>query len=154
MAEIAKKGRHKDAASDFLVALLDEVRMALENDYAYGSEFPARIENAIQTGCASGKISSEDQMRFAIIFRRSGLPVPQSLVLDPGNEPIVEAGDLPDPSALLTDLASQIQAEGGTPFDAYQSLDEMFAAMPGELQAMFAMVLAAVDNPFLERCAL
>lgn len=144
----------KDDISNFLVMLLDEVRMSLENDYGYGAEFPGKIEGAVQIEISSGSLTSEDLMRFAVIFHRAGLAVPQSLVLEPSTTvPPIDAEDI-DISELMEDLARKIEAEGGTPYDGYVGLDELLVAVPAEIRVNIAHYIAASDSHFLERCAM
>jgi hypothetical protein len=139
---------------ELLRLLLDEARMGLENDYAYASRFLETVEIAIDAGIESGELKQQDLMTFAKLYRRAGLPVPQSLVIDPDMVAPPKEGQDIDPSEMLEGLARDVQTEGGGPFELFSGLSEMTAALSDEFQANFANQVSIVPSPIFERCAL
>jgi hypothetical protein len=143
-----------NSAYQVLGLLLDEARMGLENDSEYAGDFLETIEMAVQAGAVAGAIQPESIIEFAGLYRKVGLPVPQSLMIDPDNMPSpADMGGF-DLSQNLEGLARDIMAEGGSAFDLFSAIDTMLAAVPEEIQASLANHIATMDDPCFERCAL
>lgn len=141
-------------ACQILSLLLDEARMGLENDNDYAEGFLKTVEMAVQAGVAAGAVQQENLMEFAGLYRIVGLPVPQSLILDPDNmSPPSDMGDF-DLSENLENVARDIMAEGCSAYDLFNAIDTMMAFAPEEIQADLANHIATMDGPFFERCAL
>lgn len=141
-------------AHQILSLLLDEARMGLENDNEYAEDFLETIEMAVQAGTAAGAIKQENLIEFAGLYRKVGLPVPQSFMIDPDN--MIPPADMEnfDLSGNLENLARDIMADGGSAYDLFNAIDTMLAAVPEEIQASLANHIATMDGPFFERCAL
>ena len=141
-------------AVQLLSLLLDEARMGLENDNEDAEGFLETIEMATQAGLAAGAIQQESLMEFAGLYRKVGLPVPQSFMIDPDNmgpPPSMVDFDL---SESLENLSRDIIAEDGSAYDFFSAIDTMLAAVPEEIQASLANHISTMDGPFFERCAL
>lgn len=150
----AQDDDNSGSAVQLLSLLLDEARMGLENDNEYAEGFLETIEMAVQAGLAAGAIQQENLMEFAGLYRKVGLPVPQSFMIDPDNMgPPPDMGDV-DLSESLENLARDVIAEGGFAYDLFNAIDTMLAAVPEEIQASLANHIATMDGPFFERCAL
>lgn len=142
------------SAVQLLSLLLDEARMGLENDNEFAEDFLETIEMAVQAGLAAEAIQQKNLMEFASLYRKVGLPVPQSFMIDPDNmgpPPDMEDFDL---SENLESLARDVMAEGGSAYDLFNAIDAMLAAVPEEVQAGLANHIATMDGAFFERCAL
>ncbi len=109
---------------------------------------------AVQAGVAAGAVKQENMMEFAGLYRRVGLPVPQSFMIDPDN--MAPPSDMEgfDLSENLENVARDIMDEGGSAYDLFNAIDTMMAAAPEEIQAGLANHIATMDGPFFERCAL
>ena len=59
-----------------------------------------------------------------------------------------------DPSENLENIARDIADKGGSAYDLFNSIDTTMAAAPKEVQAGLANLIATMDGPFFERCAL
>ena len=142
------------SASQLLSLLLDEARMGLENDDAYGEGFLETVEMAIQENLEAGTIKQQHLMEFAGHYKLVGLPVPQSLMLNVDNmTPPSNPGEL-DLSENLQGIARDVLADGGSAYDLFNTIDAMLAAIPEEIQAAFTNHLASMDSAIFERCAL
>ncbi len=150
----AQEDDHSGGGHQVLSLLLDEARMGLENDSEYAEDFLETVEMAVQAGLAAGAIQQTNLIEFAGLFRRVGLTVPQSFMIDPDNmTPPPDTGDF-DLSEILESLARDVMAEDGSAHDLFDAIDTMLAAVPVEIQASLANHIAAMESPFLERCAL
>ncbi len=150
----AQEDDHSGGAHQILSLLLDEARMGLENDSEHAEDFLETLEMAVQAGVAAGAVQQANLMEFAGLYRRVGLPVPQSFMIDPDNmSPPADMGDF-DLSENLESLARDVMAEGGAAYDLFNAIDAMLAAVPEEIQATLANHIATMDGPFFERCAL
>jgi len=150
----AQEDDHSGGAHQILSLLLDEARMGLENDNEYAEDFLETLEMAIQAGVAAGALQQENLMELAGLYRRVGLPIPQSLMIDPDNMTAPpDMGDF-DLSENLENLARDVMAEGGSAYDLFNAIDTMLAAVPEEIQAGLANHIATMDGSFFERCAL
>ena len=150
-------GHLKDEAGDALVLLgllLDEARMGLENDGAHASDFLANVEMAIEAGFEAGAFEGRQLMEFAAQYQRVGLPIPNSLLIDPDEMPLPKDAEDIDPSESLEKIAMELLANGGSPYDLFSGLDEMTAVMPDNMKAGFANHLATLPDPVFGRCAL
>jgi len=141
-------------AAQLLSLLLDEARMALENDAEYAEDFLEAVEMTIKSGVSGGALQPPDIMEFAALYKRAGLSVPQSLMLDFDNMPAPQEFDDVDPSKLMQALVDEVTEAGGSAFDLFGAIDSMLAVLPEELQSQFINYLITLDNPLLERCAL
>ena len=150
----AQEDNHSGGAHQILSLLLDEARMGLENDNEYAEDFLKTVEMAVQAGVAAGAVRQENLMEFAGLYRRVGLPVPQSFMIDPDNMPPPSDMEGFDLSENLENLARDVMSEGGSAFDLFNAIDTMLAAVPEEIQAGLANHIATMDGPFFERCAL
>ncbi len=151
---VAQEDNHSGHAHQMLSLLLDEARMGLENDNEYAPDFLETVEMAVQAGVAAGAVKQKNMMEFAGLYRRVGLPVPQSFMIDPDNmapPPDMEGFDL---SENLESLARDVVSEGGSAYDLFNAIDTMLAAVPEEIQASLANHIATMDGPFFERCGL
>jgi len=134
--------------------LLDEARMGLENDSASGPAFLESVETIISAGLEAGAFEQGDLMKFAAMYRRAGLSVPDVLTINPDKvTPPASAAGI-DLDAQLEGLAKNVQAEGGEAYDLFNGLMEMAASLPEDMQAGFANHMATLANPIFERCAL
>jgi len=134
--------------------LLDEARMGIENDSAFGQVFLSNVEDAIGAGLADGTIKQHHLLKFAGQYRRVDLKVPDILTLDPEKMEGVSDTIPSDLEGNLENLATEIQQDGGGPYELFNALHEMTAAMPEDMQAGFVNHLATFANPLFERCVL
>ncbi len=134
--------------------LLDEARMGLENDSAYAAGFLGSVEVAVAAGLAAGALEQHHLLEFAAQYRRVGLPIPQSLIVDPDKMVPPEGMEGIDISKILENVARDIQAQGGSPYDVFTAIHEMSAAVPDEIQASLANHLVTLQDQVFERCAL
>lgn len=134
--------------------LLDEARMAIENDGPYGKAFLEDAEKAIAVQIADGAGAPLHRLRIAGLYRRAGLPVPDILMLDPVEDLTDVEMTMPDFDGVLAVLAAEVEAQGGGSYEFFSGLDEMSAGMPEDAKAAFIGHVLTLDNPFLERCAL
>ena len=154
VALVARENGSSGNASQLLSLLLDEARMGLESEHEYAEDFLEAVEMAVKAGLAAGTVKQENLVQFAGMYRRLGLPVPQSFMLDPDSispSPNFENFDL---SENLEKLARDVIAEGGSAYDLFSAIDTMLAAVPEEVQASLANYIAIMDGPLFERCAL
>ena len=150
----AQEDDYAGGAHQILSLLLDEARMGLENDSEYAVGFLEMLEMAVQAGVASGALQPKNLMEFAGLYRRVGLSVPKSFMINPDNmspPPDVEGFDL---SENLEALARDVMSGGGSAYDLFNTIDTMLAAVPEELQASLAHHIATMDGTVFERCSL
>lgn len=134
--------------------LLDEARMGLENDAGYVRGFLDAVEMAIGAGLAARAFEQHHLLEFAGQYRRVGLPVPATLMVDPDKMTVPESTEEFDLSENIEGIARDILAQGGGALDLFTALDEMSAALPEEMLAGFANHLVTLDGDIFERCAL
>ena len=154
IAHVVQSNDSRPDAIDIFGLLLDEARMGIENDSAYGKAFLTNAERAIAAQMATGACGPLHLMRIAALYRRAGLPVPDLLIIDPGEAEIPAEVPVPDLDQALATLATDIKAEGGGPYEFFNGLNEMTAGLTEEMQAGLVHHLASLDDPLFERCAL
>ena len=142
------------SASHLLGLLLDEASMGLENDAEHAEHFLDELETAVLTGVTAGTIRQENLMAFAGLYRSAGLPVPQSVILDPATVPHPPDMEDFDLSENLESIASEVMSIGGSAFELFVSLDTMLAAVPDEIRVGMANHIATMSDAIFERCAL
>jgi hypothetical protein len=150
-------GHLKDENDDAVMLfglLLDEARMGLENDADYAKGFLETVEMAIGAGLAAGSFEQHHLLGFAGQYRRVGLPVPATLMVDPDKMTVPYGAEEFDLSENIESIARDILAQGGGALDLFTALDEMSAALPEEMLAGFVNHLVTLDGAIFERCAL
>lgn len=143
-----------DNAMMLFSLLLDEARMGLENDADHVEGFLDAVEVAISAGLAAGAFEQHHLLEFAGQYRRVGLPVPATLMVDPDKMISREGTEEFDLSENIEGIARDIIAQGGGALDLFTALDEMSAALPEEILAGFANHLVMLEGDIFERCAL
>lgn len=148
MAEIAKAaldpedGAAAQAAVTLLSCVLDEARMAVENDTPEGDALIAAVASALMAQDAARPIPPVVRLRLAQAYARAGLPPPPFTILTPevmagavpSGEKLPDLGELLDP--ILRDL-------GDTPLQVHAAVSELLAGFPSEPAALLVSMIIA-----------
>ncbi len=138
-------GDEVEAAVALLSRVLDEARMAVENDAPEGAALIDAVAGALAARDAAAPFAPMIRMRLAHAYARAGLAPPAFALLTP--ETMDALGADISASVAASDIGAALDAvirdTGDEPLQAHAALGELFAGLPPELGAMLvAMTIA------------
>jgi hypothetical protein len=130
------------AAAALLSSVLDEARMAAENNAPEGAALLDAVAAAITTQDSTQPLAPAQRLRLARIYARAGLAPPlfATLTADVMAEAGTASEDMPDLNALLDPILEEI---GDEPLQVHAALGELLAGLPAELAAMLVSMILA-----------
>ena len=146
MREVAAlpEGDALEAALDLAAFVLDEARMARENDQPAGAAVIETAEAALAEARAAGRLPPTRRVALARAFVGAGLAVPDPARIDPDevlNDMAPSGGPPPDLDQLLDDLLGRADPRA-TPLQLHAALEEALGALPVEARAMMMAEIA------------
>jgi hypothetical protein len=141
------EGEALEAALDLAAFVLDEARMARENDQPAGEAVIEAAEAALAEARAAGGLPPARRVALARAFVGAGLAVPIAARIDP-DESLEDmdgmappGGPPPDLDGLLDDLLGRADPRA-TPLQLHAALEEALGALPVEARAMMMAEIA------------
>ena len=133
-----------ETALDLAAFVLDEARMARENDQPAGRAVIEAVEAVLAEARAAGRLTPTRRVALALAFVGAGLAVPIAARIDPdealeGMAP--PGGSPPDLDRLLDDLLGRADPRA-TPLQLHAALEEALGALPVEARAMMMAEIA------------
>ena len=138
------EGEALEAALDLAAFVLDEARMARENDQPTGRAVIEAVEAVLAEAAAAGRLPPARRVALARAFVGAGLAVPDPARIDPaealeGMGP--PGGPPPDLDRLLDDLIDRADPRATT-LQIHAALEEALGALPVEARAMLMAEIA------------
>ena len=136
-----------ETALDLGAFVLDEARMARENDQPAGAAVIEAAEAALAEDRAAGRLAPARRVALARAFVGAGLAVPEPARIDPNEalEGVVPpGGPPPDLDGLLEDLLGRADPRA-TALQLHAALEEALGALPVEARAMLMAEIAGSE---------
>ena len=133
-----------EAALDLATFVLDEARMARENDQPAGRAVIEAVEAVLAEARAAGRLPPARRVALARAFVGAGLAVPAAAHIDPDEAlegPAPPGGPPADLDGLLDDLLGRADPRA-TPLQLHAGLQEALGALPVEARAMMMAEIA------------
>ena len=136
-----------ETALDLAAFVLDEARMARENDQPAGRAVIEAVEAVLAEARAAGRLTPTRRVALARAFVGAGLAVPNAARIDPdegleGMDGLAPpGGPPPDLDGLLGDLLDRADPRA-TPLQIHTGLEEALGALPVEARAMLMAEIA------------
>ena len=133
-----------EAALDLGAFVLDEARMARENDQPAGQAVLEAVEAVLAEARAAGRLTPTRRVALARAFVSAGLAVPAAAHIDPDEAlegPAPPGGPPADLDGLLDDLLGRADPRA-TPLQLHAGLQEALGALPVEARAMLMAEIA------------
>ena len=131
-------------ALDLAAFVLDEARMACENDQPSGRAVIEAVEGVLAEARAAGRLPPARRVALARAFVGAGLAVPIAARIDPDEAldgMALPGGPPPDLDGLLDDLLGRADPRA-TSLQLHASLEEVLGALPVEARAMMMAEIA------------
>ncbi len=130
-----------EEALTLLSGVLDEARMAQENDLPEGDALLAAVEGELERLAGDGALPPPVRLGLAQAWVRAGLETPAAVTLDDAAiaaasataEEAAREAEMPDLGALIDEVRS---VAGGEPLQLHAGLVELLAALPAPMRAV------------------
>ncbi|WP_068305227.1 UPF0149 family protein [Pararhodobacter sp. CCB-MM2] len=131
------------AARALLSAILDEARIATENDLPDGPALLHSLSEALSTHDQHTPLTPTARLSLASAYARAGLSIPPWAMLAPHTMRAPLEPWMPDLDDLLTPALDELY---DTPLQAHAAISELIAALPPEMVTIFISMIVAREG--------